>query len=78
MSLLSLEIYDNGKGFNPYQNTTGFGIQGMRERTLALGGQFYIDSKPGEGCCIIYISERTVKNHVTSILSRLNLPDTAV
>nr|WP_207714088.1 sensor histidine kinase [Scytonema sp. UIC 10036] len=52
VSLLSLEIYDNGKGFNPHQNTTGFGIQGMRERTLALGGQFYIDSKPGEGCCI--------------------------
>ncbi|KAF3889862.1 MULTISPECIES: sensor histidine kinase [Nostocales] len=52
VTLLSLEIYDNGKGFNPHQNTTGFGIQGMRERTLALGGQFYIDSKPGEGCCI--------------------------
>jgi signal transduction histidine kinase len=55
VSLLSLEIYDNGKGFNPHQNTTGFGIQGMKERTLALGGQFYIDSKPGEGCCITVV-----------------------
>ncbi|WP_017744365.1 sensor histidine kinase [Scytonema hofmannii] len=52
VNLLSLEISDNGKGFNPHQNTTGFGLQGMRERTLALGGQFHIDSKPGEGCCI--------------------------
>ncbi len=50
---LYLELYDNGKGFNPNQNTTGFGIQGMRERTLALGGQFHIISKPKAGCQII-------------------------
>lgn len=52
---LYLQLCDNGKGFNPDQNTTGFGIQGMRERTLALGGQFHIVSKPGNGCCITAI-----------------------
>ncbi|MGH7999313.1 MAG: sensor histidine kinase [Brasilonema sp.] len=50
---LYLHLYDNGKGFNPNQNTTGFGIQGMRERTLSLGGQFYIVSTPKTGCQII-------------------------
>jgi signal transduction histidine kinase len=45
-----LEITDNGKGFNPNQNTTGFGLQGIRERTAALCGQFMLDSQPGEGC----------------------------
>ena len=50
---LYLQLCDNGKGFNPNQNTTGFGIQGMRERTLALGGQFHIVSTPKAGCQII-------------------------
>jgi signal transduction histidine kinase len=49
---LYLVIQDNGKGFNLEQNTSGFGIQGMRERTLALGGQFEIDSAPAAGCRI--------------------------
>jgi signal transduction histidine kinase len=47
-----LRIEDNGKGFNPHQNTTGFGLQGMRERTLALGGSFLLESDLGQGCRI--------------------------
>lgn len=50
---LYLTVKDNGKGFNLNQNSTGFGLQGMRERTLALGGWFEIDSTPGAGCKII-------------------------
>jgi signal transduction histidine kinase len=50
--LLHLQIQDNGKGFNPDQNSTGFGIQGMKERIAALGGQFNLSSSPGEGCLI--------------------------
>ena len=48
--LIYLSIDDNGTGFNPAQNTTGFGLQGMRERAIALGGQFTIDSQPENGC----------------------------
>ncbi|NMG18932.1 histidine kinase [Brasilonema bromeliae] len=50
--ILDLSIEDNGKGFNPTQNTTGFGLQGMRERALALGGQFHLHSQPAKGCCV--------------------------
>jgi signal transduction histidine kinase len=50
--LLHLQIQDNGKGFDPNQNLTGFGIQGMKERIAALGGQFSLSSSPGEGCLI--------------------------
>ncbi|MBW4634621.1 MAG: sensor histidine kinase [Iphinoe sp. HA4291-MV1] len=50
--MLHLSIEDNGKGFNPTQNTTGFGLQGMRERALALGGQFHLNSQPAKGCRI--------------------------
>ncbi|NEQ35421.1 MAG: sensor histidine kinase [Okeania sp. SIO3I5] len=50
---LHLIVQDNGKGFNLKQNTTGFGLQGMRERTLALGGDLKILTDPGSGCKII-------------------------
>jgi signal transduction histidine kinase len=43
---LKLQIIDNGCGFTPSNNTTGFGLQGMRERVLSLHGQFEIISSP--------------------------------
>jgi signal transduction histidine kinase len=49
---IHLSISDNGKGFDPAQNTTGFGMQGMRERVAAAGGQFAIYSESGNGCRI--------------------------
>ncbi|KYC43578.1 histidine kinase [Scytonema hofmannii PCC 7110] len=52
---LNLLVEDNGKGFNLEQNTTGFGLQGMRERSAALGGSFYIFSEPGKGCRIMVV-----------------------
>ncbi|BAZ85148.1 sensor histidine kinase [Dolichospermum compactum] len=50
---LKLIIQDNGKGFEVGQNTTGFGLQSMRDRILALGGEFEINTHPGAGCQII-------------------------
>ncbi|MBE9129140.1 MULTISPECIES: sensor histidine kinase [unclassified Coleofasciculus] len=50
---LYLSIRDNGRGFHLEQTTTGFGLQGMRERALVLGGSFKIVTAPGEGCQII-------------------------
>ena len=47
-----LEIEDNGQGFDPKVNSTGFGLQGMRERTTALTGKFFLTSQVGKGCCI--------------------------
>ena len=52
-STLYVMIKDNGQGFNPAQNSTGFGILGMRERALALGGQFNLLSEPDAGCLIM-------------------------
>ncbi|AFY55576.1 signal transduction histidine kinase [Rivularia sp. PCC 7116] len=46
---LHLMIQDNGNGFDISQNTTGFGLQSMRDRTLALEGDFNIESIPGGG-----------------------------
>jgi signal transduction histidine kinase len=60
---LKLKIIDNGCGFIPGHNITGFGLQGMRERVLSLQGKFEIistaatDSDPlhPSGCQIIAI-----------------------
>jgi signal transduction histidine kinase len=50
---IELRIVDNGRGFNPTDNTTGFGLQGMRERVLSLQGKFEIMSMPSQGCQIV-------------------------
>jgi signal transduction histidine kinase len=49
---LSLLIKDNGTGFDPQQNITGFGLQGMRERVTALTGYLQMSSDFGCGCTI--------------------------
>jgi signal transduction histidine kinase len=52
MGAIVLRILDDGRGFNPEHHIAGFGIQGMRERTTALGGQFSLVSEPGKGCLV--------------------------
>jgi signal transduction histidine kinase len=47
-----LSIQDNGQGFSPELTVSGFGLQGMRERTQALGGTFNLTAAPGQGCHI--------------------------
>ncbi|KAM3113268.1 sensor histidine kinase [Phormidesmis sp. 146-33] len=49
---LYFTIRDDGRGFNIEQNISGFGLQGMRERAIALDGTFQIISQPGAGCCV--------------------------
>jgi signal transduction histidine kinase len=48
-NILLLSIEDNGKGYNPKQQSGGFGVLGMRERTIAAGGKFSLYSAPGHG-----------------------------
>lgn len=46
-----VEVHDNGKGFDPASSgrRNSFGIVGMRERALMLGGDLEIISEPGQG-----------------------------
>ncbi len=50
-----VSVKDNGQGFHPQENTTGFGIQGMRERVEVLGGHLDLTSQSGKGCKIQFI-----------------------
>ena len=49
---LSLTIEDNGKGFDPKQKRSGFGLRGMQERIISVNGQFKLITSPGKGCRI--------------------------
>ena len=40
---------DDGHGFDPGQRSEGLGLVGLRERVEALGGQFDLQSAPGQG-----------------------------
>ncbi len=51
-SRLVITIQDNGVGFHPYHNITGFGLRGIRERAEAEGGQMRLITAPGEGCTL--------------------------
>lgn len=47
---LRLTVSDDGVGFvDPTGRPTSFGVVGMRERVLIMGGQLSLDSEPGEG-----------------------------
>ncbi len=51
---LHLRIHDNGCGFNPVtaSKQESFGLLGMRERVLAMGGTLQLDSTPGQGTTV--------------------------
>ena len=48
-----LEVRDNGKGFEPgMRKKKSFGLVGIRERGLVLGGEANIVSEPGRGTVV--------------------------
>jgi len=58
--LVLLEIADDGIGFDLEltREGGGFGLRGMEERVMRLGGKFAIESRPGEGTRIRVEVER--------------------
>ncbi|WP_017659663.1 sensor histidine kinase [Baaleninema simplex] len=60
---LHIAVTDNGCGFSPQDNTTGFGLKSMQERAEAEDGTFRLSSAPGEGCKVevwLPLSEETL------------------
>jgi PAS domain S-box-containing protein len=47
--LAYVEVSDDGCGFDSEKAATGIGSQSMRHRALELGGEFSVQSAPGEG-----------------------------
>jgi signal transduction histidine kinase len=49
---LVFEVADDGHGFDPATTPSGSGLQNMRDRLEALGGQVEVTSAPGEGTTV--------------------------
>lgn len=50
---LTLEIADDGVGFDPAAVRVGLGLRGMRERMVLVGGTLDIESCPGGGTRVV-------------------------
>jgi signal transduction histidine kinase len=46
---LEFEVADDGPGFDPREQSSGFGLASMRDRIAAVGGELEITSAPGQG-----------------------------
>ena len=46
-----VEVRDDGRGFEP-GIVPGAGLEGMKERAVALGGELEVESKPGKGTLV--------------------------
>ena len=49
---VELQVRDDGRGFDPSEPGSGFGLVGMRERVELVKGTLAIDSEPGEGTTV--------------------------
>lgn len=50
---LIIKISDNGRGFNPSQNSHGNGLKNMKHRIEKSGGSFSIYGQEANGCSVI-------------------------
>ena len=48
-----MAVTDNGVGFDPAMPSFGLGLESIRERTEAIGGQLEITSAPGQGTTVM-------------------------
>ncbi|MCP2636342.1 sensor histidine kinase [Microbacterium sp. HD4P20] len=51
-AVATLEVADDGRGFDPADMRTGFGIDGMGDRVALAGGELEVRSAPGSGTTV--------------------------
>jgi signal transduction histidine kinase len=51
--VLSFEVIDDGRGFDPATASRGSGLQGIADRLAALGGRLDLRSATGEGTTVV-------------------------
>ena len=66
----TLRLQDNGRGFEPETLATlrpgregSYGLQGVRERLEMVGGSLQMESRPGEGTCLLVTIQKEPLMH---------------
>ncbi|MFD1933092.1 MULTISPECIES: sensor histidine kinase [Nonomuraea] len=49
---VTLDVFDDGAGFDPAARSQGYGLAAMRERAGGVGGTLTVESAPGEGTAL--------------------------
>ncbi|MGV9306460.1 MULTISPECIES: sensor histidine kinase [unclassified Nonomuraea] len=49
---VTLDVFDDGTGFDPGAHGSGYGLAAMRERARGVGGTLTVESAPGEGTAL--------------------------
>ncbi|WP_067170248.1 sensor histidine kinase [Microtetraspora niveoalba] len=49
---VTLDVFDDGQGFDPAVPGSGYGLAAMRERAGGVGGTLTVESAPGEGTAL--------------------------
>jgi signal transduction histidine kinase len=49
---IAVEVSDDGRGFDPGERGSGFGLVGMRERVERLAGRLSVEAAPGRGVTV--------------------------
>ncbi|MDF5754298.1 sensor histidine kinase [Spongiactinospora sp. TRM90649] len=49
---VTLDVFDDGEGFDPAAPGPGYGLAAMRERAGGVGGTLTVESAPGEGTAL--------------------------
>ncbi|MEV0677706.1 sensor histidine kinase [Actinosynnema sp. NPDC050436] len=50
--VVTLDVRDDGSGFDPGRGTDGYGLVGMRQRVSRLAGSLAVESEPGSGTAV--------------------------
>ncbi|PRY55906.1 sensor histidine kinase [Glycomyces artemisiae] len=66
--VVALDVLDDGAGFDPARvaEAGGFGLTSMRRRVERLGGEFVIESAPGEGTAVSATLPATAREGTTA------------
>ena len=52
-NIISLQIKDNGRGFDPKAKSGGIGLENIRRRARLFQGDFHLNTAPGKGCEVL-------------------------
>jgi signal transduction histidine kinase len=65
---IAVTVRDDGRGFDPHQRSSGFGLLGMRERLALVNGTLELESAPGAGTVVRALIPAQLRSaHETSL-----------